>query len=73
MRSTLLFCALALSACASSTAGDRSDWTGGSVMSFAAAEQLCRNEARIVVEASRPTVFEACMARNGWRRGAGAR
>jgi hypothetical protein len=69
----MVLTALALSACASSAAGDRSDWTGGSVMSFVAAEQLCRNEARIVVEASRPTVFEACMARNGWRRGTSAK
>jgi hypothetical protein len=70
MKRGLLLSALALSGCAS--AAD-AGWTGSGATPFAGAEQLCRNEARVVVEAARPTVFEACMARNGWRRGAATR
>lgn len=66
----LVFGGLALAAC-----GTTSDdgWTGAGASPFAGAEQACRNEARVATEAARPAVFEACMARYGWRRGSAAK
>lgn len=61
--------ALALAACATTS---HDGWTGTDASPFDGAEQACRNEARLATEATRASVFEACMARYGWRRGSSA-